>query len=439
MKEVCETTYTTEQVTCFKSVTKTVSEPCTTMKTVHKKCGEWVTEQYCVPGKTVHHWVKTCGECCFDPCTCKTTQTSGKWERVCEKCPDEMRCKKVWKEHDVCEQVPVTTCVKHCVTEQVPYTVCKKVPHTCVKKVPYTVTKMVKETVVKKVPVTVHRTVTEVVKEQVPYTTSTVCKGAWVDTAGVGHGECAPDRHFVCGASYEKTWTTTVTKMVPETHTKKVAYTTWTTVQEECVKKVPYKVCRMVPTVNKKMVPVTTCQMVQEVVKKPYTTQRMVRGAYVDNAGNAYGCEGPDRKFQEGATYNRMVPYTVTKMVPYTTTVKVPYQVTEMVPCTVCKKVKVCVPEEVCTKRCRLVPVTVSGGCCGETKCCPTPCCPTPCCEPCCKEEGFLSKCLSRLGGSKSCCDSCGSCCDSCGGSPAPKAEPIAPPKGAEPMPQPMQ
>jgi hypothetical protein len=277
--------------------------------------------------------------------------------------------------------------------------------------------------------------VSEVVKKQCPYTTSRCVCGAYVDDKGVGY-ECeAPGRNFKEGAMINRDIVNTTTRMVSEQCVKQVPYTVYNTVQEVCVKKVPYKVCRMVPTVNKKMVPVTT--MVQQVVQQPYTTQRMVRGAYVDNAGNAYGCEGPDRNFKEGATYNRMVPYTVTKMVPYTTTVKVPYQVTEMVPCTVCKKVKVCVPEEVCIKKCRLVPVTVSGGCCGETKCCPTPCCtpccPTPCCDPCCKQESFLSKCLSRLGSRSSCCDTCNTCCDSCGGSPAPKAEAIAPPKGTEP------
>ena len=44
-----------------------------------------------------------------------------------------------------------------------------------------------------------------------------------------------PGRNFVCGASYEKTYTTTTTRMVKETCVKKVPVTTWTTVQEVCV------------------------------------------------------------------------------------------------------------------------------------------------------------------------------------------------------------
>src|SRR5262249_15769616 len=126
-KDVCCTTYNTVTETCYKNVTRTVCKPVCSMKTVQKKCGEWVTEQYCVPGKTVTKWVRTADEACFDPCGCKTTVKRGHWEKVCNKCPDQMMCRKVWKEHTVCEQVPCTTMVKECVVEKVPYTVCKKV------------------------------------------------------------------------------------------------------------------------------------------------------------------------------------------------------------------------------------------------------------------------------------------------------------------------
>ena len=169
------------------TASKTICKPVTTCKTVSKKCGECVVEQYCVPGKVKHHWVKECGECCFDPCTCQTTHKSGKWTRVCEKCPDEMRCRKVWKEHTVCESVPCTTYVKECVHEKVPYTVCKKVPHTEIKKVPYCVTRNVQETIVKKVPYTMTRMESQVIKKSVPYTVVRHVKGAYMDSTGCGH------------------------------------------------------------------------------------------------------------------------------------------------------------------------------------------------------------------------------------------------------------
>jgi hypothetical protein len=74
----------------------------------------------------------------------------------------------------------------------------------------------------------------------------------------------------------------------------------------------------------------------------------------------------------------------------------VPYKVTECVPCTVCKKVKVCVCEDVCVKRCHKVPVTV----CEE-------------CNPCdeCKESW-----VNRLFHRRMACDCCDSGCTSCGG-----------------------
>src|SRR5207249_2382392 len=116
-------------------------------------------------------------------------------------------------------------------------TVCKKVPYTVVKKVPYTVCRMVPETIVKKVPYTVTRYETQVCKKSIPYTVSRCCVGAWVDTQGVGH-ECeAPGRTFQCGAQVCRTYTTTTTRMVPHTETRKVQCTVWRTVTEECVKK----------------------------------------------------------------------------------------------------------------------------------------------------------------------------------------------------------
>jgi hypothetical protein len=380
-KTVCCTTYTNEVQTCYRECVKTVCRPVTTCKTVEKKCGEWVTEQYCIPGRTHIRLERACDECCFDPCTCQTHHKRGGWHLCTEKCPDTVGCKQVWKTHTVCETVPCTTYVKECVHEQVPYTVCKRVPHTETKQVPYTVCKTIPETVVKQVPYTVTRIQKEIVREQVPYTVTRSCKGAYVDAQGVGH-ECEganPDGSpwcFQCGAHYEKTFNETVCRMVQEQCVKKVPYTVYRTVQEECVKQVPYTVCRMVPHTVKKCVPVTTCETVQEVCHKkvPYTVCHM-----------------------ESYTVCKQVPYTVCKQVPYTYTVKVPYTVTECVPTTVCKRVPTQVCEEVCVRRCHRVPV-----------------CENVSCE--CPRESWLNRLFSHhMGGECGC--GCESGCDSgCGG-----------------------
>ena len=98
----------------------------------------------------------------------------------------------------------------------------------------------------------------------------------------------------------------------------------------------------------------TTCRMVQEtcVKKVPYTVIRTVTAGVRQ--------EGALHRLQDGSqVICKQVPYQVCKMVPYTVHQKVPYTVTECVPTQVCKQVKVCVPEEVCVRRCRKVPVTI--------------------------------------------------------------------------------
>ena len=331
--------------------------------------------------------------CCFDPCTCQTTHTPGKWERVCEQCPDEIRCKKVWKENTVCEQVPCTTYVKECQVEKVPYTVCKKIAHNCVKQVPYTVTRNVRSTVVEKVPYTVTRNVSAVVHESVPYTTTRVvhgrlCRcqlpghlGCWaaskaavavVRTAAtaagsngyvasngpLGYETEGPGRQFVEGAHYEKTWTTTSTRMVQEVQTRKINYTVMRTVTEDHVQQVPYTVTRMVPHTVKKMVPFTVDETIVEkhVKKVPYTVCR-----------------------NEQYTVCKQVPFQVCKQVPYTVCTKVPFTVTECVPTVVCKKVKTCVSEDVPVTKCHKVAVCVEA-------------CSSPCDS--CDHEGFAEAVL---------------------------------------------
>jgi hypothetical protein len=123
-------------------------------------------------------------------------------------------------------------------------------------------------------------------------------------------------------------------------------------------------------------------------------------------------------------------------MVPYTVMNKVPYTVTEMQQSVVCKKVKVCTPEEVTVKRCRVVPV-----CVGPENPPAAPAaapCPPPCCNPCCESSGHGSFLGGLFHHKNDCCNPCDSCgsCGPCGSTaPAPKAEPIAPPKAAEPPP----
>jgi hypothetical protein len=401
-REVCET----RQKDCVKKVRRAV----TVNKCVVKKCGEWVEEQYTKPGRCTTKWVETC-ECCFDPCTCKQVCRRKRCPVPCVE-PPQVCTRKVWREKCVTELVPCVTYVEDCVIEKVPYVVKRKVVEHCIKKVPYTVHRMVRGAYVdsvgvahecdgpdrkfqecavvkKQVPYTVTRMVTEVCKKQVPYTVTRCVRGAYVDDKGQAHAQAGPGRDFREGAVIRSTYTTTSCRMVPKQMTKKVQYTVWETVSEECVKKVPVQVCRMVPTTMTKQVP----HMVTE-------TQKV--------------CQ--------------KVAYTECYKQAYTVRCKVPYTVCENVPCCVTKKVQVCVPETVCVKRARLVPVQVE--CCPDPVCppaCPTPapvccetkpaCCPTTnCCETNCGCRESLRCRLSRLRQrwfSSLCCNTT-SCCEPC-------------------------
>src|SRR5262249_4892731 len=139
-------------------------------------------------------------------------------------------------------QEPPQTCTRKvwrekCVTEQVPCTT--------------NVTECVRE----KVPYTVTRRVTEMVTKQVPYTESRTVRGAYVNEKGEA---------FECEGAGRT-----------------------------------FKECAVV----RKEVPYTTQRMVNEVVHKqvPYTVTRCVRGAYVDEKGEAFTNEGAGRTFKEGA------------------------------------------------------------------------------------------------------------------------------------------
>jgi hypothetical protein len=200
----------------------------------------------------------------------------------------------------------------------------------------------------------------------------------------------------------------------------------------------------------------------------PYTVSRCVRGAYVDDKGVTYACDGPGRTFKECASYKvvntyttkkmvqehcvktvhytvneivcekqikrvpyqvcRMVPHTVIKKVPYTVceqekftvcrkvaytecvkqpyTVhcKVPYTVTETVACPVTRQVKVCVPETVCVKKARLVPVTVACEPCPAKACCDKGCGNTCCESKCCFMDRLRQRWFASLC-STGCCE----------------------------------
>src|SRR5437762_2153531 len=55
-------------------------------------------------------------------------------------------------------------------------------------------------------------------------------------------------------------------------------------------------------------VPSTVCKKVctNEIKQVPYTVRRNIRGAYVDDHGGAFDCDGPGRAFKEGAVARKV-------------------------------------------------------------------------------------------------------------------------------------
>jgi hypothetical protein len=426
-KQVCVPCCKEVMETCYKTCTKRICEPCTTMKCVTKRIVECVEEPYTpIFNGSLRNLFSgfgrnACNDSCGDGCT-----THGKSGDCCDPCFDPCACKTFHltdrlrsHRNDCCDPCATdkgcgNSCAPcptrkvwkvRCVTEQVP---CTTYVTRCVtEQVPYTVCKKVRYTEVRNVPYTVRRNV----------------RGAYVDDKG-GTYECdGPGRHFKEGAVARK--------------------------------QVPYSVTRMVTTYEKKTV--------------SRTVSRCARGAYVDEKGEHHGCDGPGRRFEEGANYKvattytttrmvqehcvkkvpytvyenviekqikkvpyqvcRMVPHTVTKKVPfeecvmekYTVCRKVPYTecvkqcctrrvaytVCETVPCHVTKKVKVCVPETVCVKKARLVAETVV--------CDPAPACGNSCCDDC--RAGFLDRlrqrCFASLCSTGCCEQNCKTGCTS--------------------------
>jgi hypothetical protein len=431
MKQVCVPCCKDVMKTCYKDVTRRICEPCTYYKTVTKRCIECVEEPCSPCREAMGGWFRglfshgcrdacptdacpttacktDCCDPCFDPCACKTfhfgERLRGRLHGGADGCGDA--CGK-----ESCGNACGPTCCKSscapcpttrkvwrvkCTTEQV---ACTKMVTRCVtEKCAYNVCEKVRYNEIRNVPTTCRRCV----------------RGAYVDDKGVAYECDGPGRTF-----------------------------------KECAvvhKSIPYTVTKMVTSIEKHSV--------------PYTVSRCVRGAYVDDKGVGYGCDGPGRVFKECANFTvtrtyctthmvqeqrvkrvqytvnvmveervvKCVPYTVCRMVPCTVTKKVPYTVceeqkytvcrkvpytecvmqpytvrcmvpyTETITCPVTRQVKVCVPETVCVKKARLVPVTVSC----EAPACPTACpdkgcCETGCCETgCCDRCGFLSRLRQR-------------------------------------------
>ncbi len=488
MKQVCVPCCHEVQETCWKTCTKRICEPCTTYKTVTRRVVECV-EEPCTPlfpglrglfnglgnrsvGCETGCGNNACGNACSDAC-CRNTcdpccDRAGRFlDRFragfhggdcCDPCATSNVCcnscalvptRKVWKVRNVCEQVACTTNVTRVVCEKVPYTVCKKVVTNEIKNVPYTVRRNVRGAYVddkgcafecdgpgrtfkecavarKLIPYNVSHMVSTVEKTMVPYTTSRCARGAYVDEKGEGFACEGPGRHFQEGSSYKIAKTYTTCCMVQETRVKKVPYTVYETVIEKQIKKVPYQVCRMVPHTVCKKVPYQVCEIEKHMVCKK-------------------------------------VPYTECVQQPYTVRCKVPYTVVENVPCT--RRVKVCVPEEVCVKRARLVPVTVTcdpgcGNACGNGCCdkgCGTACCDshscflerlkqrwfaslcsTGCCEDHCQtgcndycREGLLQRFFRNRFACEPTCGESGCSTGGCGGA---TMAPVAPSVPAEPV-----
>jgi hypothetical protein len=395
MKTVCCTEMKECQETRYKCCKHKEWKQYCYNKSVKHKCGEWVTEQVCVPHKV--RYVEECRDVCFDPCTCQTH--CKRWHKCKSWCGEgqaEVKCKKVWKTKCWYEQVPCTKWVKETKHERIPYTVCVQVPHKIVKQVPVTCSRQVCGAYVDEKGVAhdcegpgrkfvegaqictevcceTCKMVTEFVKKQVPYTVCRKVCGAYVDEKGVGHDEEGPGRKFVEGAQVCRDVCETTTRMVQETVRKQVPVTTYQTVNKVCVKQVPVRVRKNVETTVRCRVPYKVQVCEQCVVK---------------------------RRVKECVE------------------VCVPKRVCRRVPVTVCEQ---CPP--VCGKPCGPVccepscPTSCKPSCpttCVES--CPSKCCEQPCCKqaPCCHKEcrvrceertSLLERLFGRFGcGHKPCC-----------------------------------
>jgi len=82
-KKVCVDRCKDVVETCYRDCVKKVASPVTTCKTVNRKCGEWVEESYCKPGRSRTVWQDVC-ECVCDPCTGEMRNVHRKCRVTCE-------------------------------------------------------------------------------------------------------------------------------------------------------------------------------------------------------------------------------------------------------------------------------------------------------------------------------------------------------------------
>jgi len=332
---VCSSWQTVTE-TRFKKVCRVEKVPVTCCKPVERKHMEWVTEQYCVPGKKMVTWRRDPASFNFDPCTMKGACDPGRLVKCEVQCPDEIRCRRVPRIVTCCEMVPVTKYERHVIEEEIPYTVCRKVKVQECRQVPVKVARIVHEVCTKQVPVTVRRMVPETVTRQVVVNKTRQVRGAYVDKKGVGHANPWLGRRFVEGACWEKTLTCVKRRTVCEETVRQVPCVNYKMVMEKRVKQVPYTVCRMEQRSTTRMVNCKVTDMVEETKtrKIPYTVCTIVP-----------------------CCRTRVVKEKVCEMVPYTVKVPVPVTYTEQIECVVKKRVPICVEKDVCVRRLRLDPV----------------------------------------------------------------------------------
>ena len=129
-KTVTETCYQTVTETACREVCETVCVPRTVVQQVTRDCGEWVTQQFCVPGKMI----------CVQrllvsvpaaPIAASRSGARDRWSRTSAARSTSRR-----SSASRCRTPSASRC-RYCVTKQVPVTTCQMVAEECVKMVPH--------------------------------------------------------------------------------------------------------------------------------------------------------------------------------------------------------------------------------------------------------------------------------------------------------------
>ena len=342
---------------------KTVCKPVTTCKTVTKKCGECVHRAVLRARQDQDQsGSKTCDECCFDPCTCcKTAASPASGQRACCKCPDQICCRKVWKNRTVCEQVPCTTTVKRDASaRRCPTPSARRCPTPSSRRSLHGHPHGARRTSSRRCPTRSPGWRPRCASSRCP-TRSPARLRCLRGLQGHGHDCDGPGRTFKEGASVDgRSGPPRPAAWCKERASRRCPTPSGQTVNEDVRQEGALPGLPMVPAHGQEVVPYTVCDdgPAEVCVKKvPYTVCTM-----------------------QPYTVCKQVPYTVCKQVPYTVTVQGPYTVTECVPCTVCRTVCKKVPVTVCVKR-AAVPVQAAP-CPPPAPARRRPCCkPAPCCN----------------------------------------------------------